>query len=182
MRAFFGVWGNVPLRRPLFSFSVLYRHTYSARSSYAGVRESRGGAAAHNGRSFMDECVVLESLDHEQGIVHAAREVAGENGITYMTTPYRQTLALAFLEIAAAHDRPASSAGKDATARLHLVVKINEGNDPRKPAGNLFLSLQGRRVHVLAIPRDVPAAGKDEARAWFSVVEYRLGGSSRILL
>ena len=126
--------------------------------------------------------IVLESLDHEQGIVHAAGEVAGENGIAYVPAPYRQTLALSFLKIASAHDRPSGSAGKDLTARLHLVVKVNEGNDPRKPAGNLLLSLQGRRVHVLAIPRDVPAAGKDEARALRRIVEYRLGCSRRVML
>ncbi len=130
----------------------------------------------------MDERVVLESLDHEQGIVNAAREVAGENGIAYVPTPDRQTLALSLLKIASAHDRPAGGAGKDPAAGLHLVVKVNEGNDPRKPAGNLLRSLQGWRVHDLAIPRDMPAAGKDEARALRRKVEYGLSCSRRIML
>jgi hypothetical protein len=120
---------------------------------------------ADDGRGFVNERVVGKRFYHEQGVVYAAREVAGENGIAYVLTPYGQPLALTLFQVAAPHDRPAGAAIKHPPAGLDLIVEVNEGNDPRKPAGNLLLSLQGRWVHVLAITRDVPAAGKDEARA-----------------
>jgi hypothetical protein len=76
-----------------------------------------------------------------KGIVHAAREVAGENGIAYVPTPHGQTLTLTLLKIAAAHDRPAGVAGKNPPTRFYLIVQIHKGKDPRKPAGDLLLSL-----------------------------------------
>ena len=59
------------------------------RFNSSGVCERRGCAASDNGRGFVDQLVVLKSLYHEQGIVHAAREVALEDGIAYMLTPNR---------------------------------------------------------------------------------------------
>jgi hypothetical protein len=54
------------------------------RFSHSSVRECRGRAAPDNGRGFVDKRVILKSLDHELGVVHAARDVACENGIAYV--------------------------------------------------------------------------------------------------
>jgi hypothetical protein len=45
-----------------------------------GVGQRRGAAAADNGRRFVDQRVVLQGLDHEQGKIHAARQVARQEG------------------------------------------------------------------------------------------------------
>lgn len=124
------------------------------------MRQRRRRKAADDRRGFVDERVVRQRFDHEQGIVHAAGEVAGKDGIAYVATPHGQSLTPAFLEVASAHDRPACPAGKYPAARFHLIVKIYKRNDPCEPAGDLFLSLQGWRDHVLAIACDMPAAGK----------------------
>ncbi len=144
--------------------------------------QRRRGATADNGWGFVDERVVLKGLDHEQGEIHAARDVAGKDGIADMPTPHGQTLTLALFEVASAYDRPAGGAFKDPTARFDLVVNIREGDNARDPARDLLLLLQGRRVHVPAIAGDVPTAGKDETRAWRCKVEYRLSGPRRVML
>src|SRR3989304_4210281 len=82
------------------------------RPSCGGVCERRGGAASDDCRGFVDQLVVLKSLYHEQGVVHAARPIALEDGITYMTAPHGQALALALFQIAPAPNRPASVAGQ----------------------------------------------------------------------
>jgi hypothetical protein len=55
---------------------------------------------------LVDEFVVLKGLHREQREVHAAREVALEDGIAHMPAPHRQPLALALLEIAPAWAGP----------------------------------------------------------------------------
>ena len=82
------------------------------------TRNYRGG--------FFDEAVVFEGGHHEQGKVHAARHVAGENGITDMSPPDREALGWTFFEITAAHDGPASLAGEHAAARFNLIVQITD--------------------------------------------------------
>ena len=59
------------------------------RSNSVGVCERRGCAASDNCRGFVDQRIVLKSLYHEQGIIYAARDVALEDGVTYMLTPNR---------------------------------------------------------------------------------------------
>jgi len=54
-----------------------------------GVRKGGGRPAADNRRSLVDQFVVLEGLYHEEGIVHAPRNVALEDGVAHVTTPYR---------------------------------------------------------------------------------------------
>ena len=95
-----------------------------------GVRERRGSAASNDSRGLVDQRVVLKCGDHEQGVVHAARQIAGEDGIAHMLTPHRQALALAFFKIAAAYDRPPGIAGKNPPARFHLVINIAEVGEP----------------------------------------------------
>ena len=109
--------------------------------------ECRGRAATDNGRGFVDKRVIRKSLDHEQGVVHAARDVAGENGIAYVATPHGQPLALTLFKVAATHDCPAFVTGKNAPAGVHLVVQIHKGNDPREPAGDFLLSLKMTDTH-----------------------------------
>src|SRR3954453_20159832 len=94
-----------PLRRAdLVVDRGITRRTWS--SVAAGVRERRGRLATDDRRCFVDELVVLEGLDHEQRKVHAAGEVALEDGIADVPAPHRQALTLALLEVTAAHDGP----------------------------------------------------------------------------
>lgn len=87
-----------------YSSGRALRHVLGARhieeSVVGGVRERRGRLAADDRRGLVDELVVLEGLHHEQGEVHAARDVALENGIAHVPTPHRQALTLALLEVA----------------------------------------------------------------------------------
>src|SRR4051794_41362165 len=64
-------------------------------SSAGGMRERRGRLAADNRRGLVDELVVLEGFHHEQGEVHAARDVALEDGVAHVSAPHGQALALA---------------------------------------------------------------------------------------
>lgn len=130
----------------------------------------------------MNEFVVLKGRNHEAGEVHAARDVAREDGVADMPAPYGQTLALPFFEIAPAHDCPAGLACKHPSACLHLVVEFPDSKQQCEPSGRLHDRLEGSGVHVLAVPRNVPAAGEYEARRRARVVEYRLSRSRRILV
>ena len=71
------------------------------------MRQRRGRLAADDGRGFVDQRVVGQRLDHEQGEVDAARAVARQHRIADVPAPHRQALALALFQIAAAHHRPA---------------------------------------------------------------------------
>jgi hypothetical protein len=71
-------------------------------------------------------------------------------------------------------------AGEHPPASFHLVIDIHDAGEPSEPARELLLSFQGRRVHILAVTRDVPATGKNVARPRLRVVEYGLGGSRRV--
>ena len=144
--------------------------------------QRRRCTAADNGRGYVDERVVLKGLNHERGVVYTARDIAGENGITNVATPHGQTLTLALFKVAPAHDRPPGVAGKYPPAGFHLVVDIDEVGEPPEPAGEILLSFQGRRVHILAVPCDVPSAGEDQARSRFGIVEYRLCRSRRVMV
>ena len=59
------------------------------RSNGSGMRERGGCAASDNCWGLVDQLVVLKSFYHEQGIVHAAREVALEDGVAHVPAPYR---------------------------------------------------------------------------------------------
>ena len=128
----------------------------------------------------MDELVVLEGLHHEQSEVHTAGEVALEDGVAHVPAPYRQALALAFLEVAPAHDRPAGVAGEHPPAGLHLVVEIGEPRKARERPEDVHEGFDLPRVHVPAVAADVPPAREDEARTRRRVVEYRLGRAGRV--
>src|SRR3954454_3406142 len=150
----------------------------SLTSSFSGgVGECRGRLAADDGRGLVDELVVLEGLHHEQGEVHAARDVALEDGVAHVSAPHGQALTLALLEVAAAHDGPPRVAGEHPPARLHLVVEVGEASETRERGEDLHDRLELPRIHVLAVARDVPPAREDEARARRRVVEHRLGRS-----
>jgi len=53
------------------------------------VRERRGRLAANNRRGLEDEPVILEGRHHEQGKVHAARDVTLEDGVAHVPAPHR---------------------------------------------------------------------------------------------
>src|SRR3990172_2128142 len=162
---------------------VTFPNTRALKSSFAGgVRERRGRLAADNRRGLVDELVVLEGLDHEQGKVDTARDVAIEYGVAHVPAPHGQALALALLEVAAAHDGPARVAGKHPPARFHLVVDVHDASESSERAGDLHERLELPRIHVLAVARDVPPAREHEACPRTRVVEHRLGRSRRVLM
>jgi hypothetical protein len=130
----------------------------------------------------MDELVVGEGFDHEQGKVHAARDVALENGVTHMFAPHRQALTVALLQVTAPHYGPPGVAGEDPPARFHLVVEVGEASEFRQGTGDLHERLELPRIHVLAVARDVPPAREHQAGRGTCVVEHRLGRSGRVVV
>src|SRR5947209_14618688 len=121
----------------------------------------------------MNEFVVLERVDHEHGEVHAAGHVALENGISDVSAPDRQALALALLEIAAAYHGPARVARKNSPARLYLVVEVGEASESRKSPADRHERFELPRVHVLAVEADVPPAREHQPGPGRRVVEHR---------
>src|SRR4051794_37575254 len=67
---------------------------------FGGMRERRRRVAANNRRGFVDKRVIFESRHHEEGKVHAARDVARQDGVANVPTPDWQTLTLTFFEVA----------------------------------------------------------------------------------
>src|SRR5262245_40529618 len=97
----------------------------------------RRGLAADDRRRLVDELVTFQSVDHEQGEVHAAGAVAGEDWIPHVPAPHWQALALAFLEIASAHNGPPRIAGEDTSAGLDLVVEVCDASKTRERTEHL---------------------------------------------
>ena len=91
-----------------------------------GMRERRRRFAANNRRYFVDERVIFEGCHHEEGKVHAARDVARQDGVANVPTPDWQTLALTFFEVAPSYNRPPRVACKHAPAGLHLVIEVHD--------------------------------------------------------
>ena len=101
------------------------------------IRTDGGVASSSNRRGLVNEIVILQGFHHEYGKVHAAHDVALEDGVAHVLAPHRQTLALAFFEVAPARDRPSRIAGKHPPARFHLVVDDPGGmtvSTPSQPA------------------------------------------------
>jgi hypothetical protein len=102
-----------------------------------GMHESRRRVAANNRRGFVDKRVVFESSHHEEGEVHAPRDVARQDGVANVPTPDWQTLALTFFEVAASYNRPPHVACKDAPASLHLIIEVHDAGEASKPADDM---------------------------------------------
>src|SRR2546423_7038980 len=118
------------------------------------MRERRRTLAADDRRGLVNKIVVFEGLHHEEGEVHAARDVALEDGVAHVAAPHWQALAVALLEVAAAHDGPAGVAGEDALARLHLVVEVGDAGEACETAGAVPASgLEPRPVGTFLVPR-----------------------------
>ena len=101
------------------------------------MRERRRRVAADNRRGFVDKRVVFESSHHEERKVHAARDVARQDGIANVPTPDWQTLALTFLEVAPSHNRPPRVACKHAPASLHVGIEVHDAGEASKPADDM---------------------------------------------
>src|SRR5438132_4226186 len=101
------------------------------------MRERRRRVAAHNRRGFVDKRVIFESSHHEERKVHAARDVARQDGVANVPTPDWQTLALTFFEVAPSYNRPPRVACKHAPASLHLVIQVDDAAAPSKPADDM---------------------------------------------
>src|SRR6476619_4705086 len=146
------------------------------------MRERRGRLAADNRRGLVDELVVLEGLHHEQGEVHAARDVALQDGVAHVRAPHRQALALALLEVAPTHDGPAGVAREHPSARLDLIVEVGEASQPREWPEDSYDRLELPRIAILTIPGDVPTAREHQPCPGLRVVEDRLGRSRRVAM
>src|SRR5207248_9646208 len=109
-------------------------------------------------------------------------EVALEDGVDDMFTPHREALALAFLEVAAAHDSPPGIAREHPPAGLHLVIEVCESSQSCQRAKHLHDHLQLARIHILPVASDVPSAREDETGPWRRVVEHRLSGSRCVVV
>jgi hypothetical protein len=128
----------------------------------------------------VDEFVVLERLDHEEGEVHAAGDVAFEDGVADVPAPYRQALAVALFEVAAAHDGPVAVAGEDPLARLHLVVDVDDAGEACETAPDVDERLELPGINVPAVTGDVPPGREHQPCPRLRVVEDRLGRSRRV--
>src|SRR5207244_8033805 len=126
--------------------------------------------------------VVVDCRHHELGEVHATRDVAVQNGVPYVPAPYRQTLAVALLKVAAAYDGPSRIAGKHTPASLHLVVEVGEASETCERAEDRYDRFEFPRTDVLAVPRDVPPAREHKACSGTGVVEHCLGCPRRIMV
>src|SRR4051812_26703726 len=93
-----------------------------------------------------------------------------------MATPDRQTLTLALLQVAAAHDGPAGLAFEDPPRCFHLIVEVAEPREPHDQLQKLDLGPESPGVGVLTVAGDVPATREDQPRPGLGEVEYRLGG------
>ena len=157
--------------------SLLSRRPLARRSArgHGGVRANRRRLAADDRWRFMDEVVVGERFDHEQGEVDPAREVAREEGIADVPASRGQALARALLQIAPADYGPARIARVHQPARHDLVVEVDDaGQSAERPSdADLCLVLPG--IDIGVIPRGPPAAGKHQARVIRGVVEDRPG-------
>ena len=118
--------------------------------------------------------MIVKGGDHEQGKVHAARDIARENGVADMPAPYGKTLALSFFEIAAADDSPPSVTRKYPSTRFYLVFDLYSPKHPPNPSGSPQSEFESSRIHVQAISRNVPATGEDDACTRRGEVEHRL--------
>src|SRR4051812_35691006 len=138
------------------------------------IAQRRGCVAADDRGGLVDQRVVGQRLDHEQGEVHTTREVARQYGIADVPAPDGQAFAWTLLEIAAAYNRPARIAREDPTSGLDLVVKVNHSGKTPNAREDLDLYAETQWIDILAIETDVPAAREQEPRARFGVVENRL--------
>ncbi len=138
--------------------------------------------AADDRRRFVNERVVAERLDHEEGEVDPASQVAGEDRVADVAAPHRQALARALLQVAATHHRPAGRAGKNSPAGFDMVVELGEAQPSANAPEHAHDQLELERVHVLAVEADVPAATEHQARPRLGEVEHGLGGTARVLL
>jgi hypothetical protein len=66
-----------------------YARESDSRAYFLAHDMRRGCEPADDCRSLVDEFVVLERLHHEQGEVHAAREVALKDGVADVAAPDR---------------------------------------------------------------------------------------------
>src|SRR6266436_622578 len=90
------------------------------------MRERRGRLTADNRRGLVDELVVLDGRHHEEGKVHATRDVAFKDRVAHVPAPHWQALAIALLEVAPAHNGPPRVACKYPPACLNLVVEVHD--------------------------------------------------------
>ena len=65
----------------------------------------------------------------------------GEDRVADVSTPHRQALALALLQVAAANDGPACVAGEHPPGRLDLIVEIDQASKTCEPPPRFTIAL-----------------------------------------
>src|SRR5438445_6663591 len=129
-----------------------------AQATARRVRARRRCLTADDRRDLVNELVVLDCRNHEQGEIYATCDIALQNGVAHVPAPHRQAHAVALLEVAAAHDGPLCVAAEHSSARLHLVVEVGEASKTRERAEHVYDRLELPRVNILAVTGDVPPA------------------------
>lgn len=137
--------------------------------------------AADDRWRLVDEGVVLQGMNHEEGKVNTPRQIARQDGILDMLAPDRQSLARAFFEVTASHHRPPLVAGENAPACLDLVLDFGDPHQPNDEADDREHHAKEKAVDVLAILCNVPAAGEHEACPRFAEVQDSLRSPTRVL-
>jgi len=85
----------------------------------------------------VDERVIFESCHHEEGRVHAVRDVARQDGVANVPSPDWQTWlspSSRSLPLTTVH---LVFACKHALASLHLVIEVHDAGEARKPADDI---------------------------------------------
>src|SRR5690349_4128084 len=130
----------------------------------------------------MNQLVVLDGLHHEPGEVHPPGAVAGQDRVAHVSAPHRQTLGFTFLEVAASYHGPLCSTFEDPTARLDLVVEVDETDEAGQASHHADQCLDLPGVDVSAVTGDVLAAREHQAGPGTSMVEHRLRGSRGVVV
>ncbi len=110
------------------------------RFSSRSVCKRRGCPASDDCRSFMDQLIVLKRLHHEQGIIHPAGHIAGENGITHMPAPHGKPWLSPSSRSLPRTTVQSVSLANTLPAGFQLVIDIHQTGQPPQPAGQSFLS------------------------------------------
>jgi len=118
----------------------------------------RGRTTADDSRGLVNQLIIFESLNHEQGKIYTASDITLENGVAYVPTPDGQTLALALLQAASAYDSPPSITCKNPPACFHLVVDVHKAKKPGDLAAHIQEPRECWRIHILAVACNMPPA------------------------
>ncbi len=108
------------------------------------VSKRRGRPTTDDRRGLTSRCVVFQRRHHEQGEVHAKRDVALEDGVADVVPLNLEALAIPSRSLphTTVHSVPL---GEHAPACLDLVVEVRDADQPLKPG---YFTRTGRWSHA----------------------------------